>query len=263
MSQTIFSQDDAAVQRQYTNVAENWKLYDTVLIGLDATGLDFHTGYFASYAALGAVAEVSFFNVRNRAHGLAYNNQDARDTLAYAYEIYAIGVQFASPSTVTFNDSGGNPVAPQTVVSEIFEQEVPKHTSLLFRTKQDERLISTTCLCPSGYGPEYGGFAQGDMETAFIYPNVSIGGSMNGVSELKNVWGFPKPLKIPRTANFSVVLRFSSYAQNLLLNSFGPLAQHMRAVAADGTFYRCNSMAHIQVVTLGKRLVQQRGEEHA
>lgn len=262
MSQRIFAQDQDTVRKQYTNVGENWKLYDTVLIGLKADQLDFSTGYFTSYAAVGAANTIPFFNVRNRSSGLAYNNQDVRDQLPYVFKIYSIGVTFWAPATSTYFNVSPI-IAPQNMANNLFEIEVPKHMSVTLKTQQDQRIKLNPLMTPPGYGVVSGGIAQGDVETQYTYPNIMHSSFSQGVASLTNAWGFPKPLEIPRLANLSVVLELSEYARNLLLAMPGPRYQPMRAVAGDGTFMEAEGSAGIQVTLGGQRFVQQRGQYHA
>jgi hypothetical protein len=262
MSQQIFAQDSETVQRQAMNVAENWKLYDTVLIGTYKSSMDFNTGWFTTFLAMGLANVIPFFNVRNRTHGLPYNNQDVRDQLPYVFEIYSIGVTFFAPSTVTYY-SVAPILAPQTTSNHLWEIELPKHASLTLKTNQDERLLINTLMTPAGYGPVTGGVGQGDPEVAWTYPNVSQGSFTQGTPMFTNTWGFPKPLKIPRTANLSVEIRFSEYARQLLQAMPGPYYQPMQYVANDGSFIAASGCAGIQVALQGKRSVQQRAQYHA
>lgn len=261
MSQQVFSEANEAVAKPFANVPEAWALYDTILIGGYYASVQPNQGYFQAYATLGQNAEISFFNVRNRSHGLPYNNQDTRDQLPYVMHIYQLGVAWFAPSTVCFNDTV-TPSGAETIVNALWQTEVPKHVSVSLKTNQDERLLANALMTPPGYGPVGGGVAQGDMETAHSYPNVHHTANTMGSSLLVNTWGFQKPLAIPRTANISVTLRFSTYAQNLLQNFTGPLGQTMRSSANDGTYVNAPGCSGIQVFLKGKRSVQQRGQYH-
>ena len=108
MSQQIFSQaTQAKASKKFMNVAENWVLYDTVLIGSYVSSMDYNTGYFATYAAMGGVTTIPFFNVRNRSHGLPYNNQDQQSQLPYVFKIYSVGISWWAPGTTTY--AAGDP----------------------------------------------------------------------------------------------------------------------------------------------------------
>lgn len=264
MSQQIFSADEVAAvraSREPMNVAENWTLFDTVLIGVDVSRLDYHTGWFQNFAALGAAATIPFFNVRNKNH-YPYNNQDVRDQMPYAFEIYSLGVSIWAPSSTTYY-AVSPVIGAQTTSNHLFETEFPKHCSLILQTNQDERVKLVTLMAPSGYGVVSGGVGQGDCETAWTCPPISLASFTQGVPTFTNHWGFVNPLRVPRTTNLSVVLRPSEYMRAMLTALPGPLYQPMRSVANDGTWAECAGYAGIQVTLGGRRLVQQRGEEHA
>lgn len=260
MSQRIFGAADSA-QKDPMNVGETFTLFDTVLIGLGTAKVSYNDGWFTTFANLGAAVTVPFFNSRNRNHW-PYNNQDVRDALPYAFEIYSLGVSIWGPSTVTYADV--EPVlGAQTTSSHLFEIEYPKHTSLSLTVQQDERAKLLSLMAPSGYGVVSGGVGQGDVETAWTYPPVSHASFTQGQPVFTNHWGFVKPLKVPRTASLSVILRTSEYMRTLLGVMPGPYYQPMRAVANDGTYDDSEACAGIQVTLGGKRLVQQRGQYHA
>lgn len=249
------------------NVAENWVLYDTCLIGGYVPSLAFKDGYFSSFLTLGQANSVPFFNVRNRNHGLPYNNQDTRDQLPWAFKIFSIGVAFFSPSTVLYRNTAGQPVGPQMTEQSIFETELPKHCSLVLQTNQDERLKINSLMAPPGYGIVGGGVAQGDPEVNWTlsggYPNVAKFANTQGTAELTNKWGWKNPLEVPRRANLSVTIQLNEYARQLIQTMPGPFYQPFKASADDGTYSFHYGMFGIQVVLGGQRLVQQRDEYHA
>jgi len=261
MSQQIFSADELA--QQPMNVAENWVLYDTVLIGGYVNSMDFHDGYFVSFAVAGTANQIPFFNVRNRNHGLAFNNQDTRDQLPYVLEIYSVGVTFFSPAVACYHDAAGVPVGPETTSLHLFETELPKHASLSLWTNQDERLKLNSLMSPPGYGLVSGGVAQGNAEGSWTYLPVSHASFSQGSPALTNKWGFPKPLEIPRRANISVIIEFSEYGRQLLQAMPGPAQQPFRDIANDGSYFYSWGTAGIQVTLGGRRQVQQRGQYHA
>lgn len=261
MSQRIFSADEAASKMDFANVGETFTLFDTVLIGSEVSRLDYADGWFTTFALLGAATTIPFFNTRNRNHW-PYCNQDVRDQLPYAFEIYSLGVSVWAPSTTTYN--AVSPIlGAQTTANHLFEVEFPKHTSLTLVTSQDERVKLVSLMAPSGYGVVSGGVGQGDIETFATYPPVSHASFVQGSPVFTNHWGFVNPLQIPRTASLSVILRTSQYFRTVLGIMPGPFFQPMRAVADDGTFAETSGCAGIQVTLGGKRLVQQRGQYHA
>ena len=258
----------AAVSKAYENVVENWLLYDTVLITHNVANLSFNTGYFASYAAMGAANNIPFFNVRNRNSGLSYNNQDTRDQMPYAMKVYSIGVQFFAPTTGDYVDNEGTPDAPQHSEASIFQCDLPQHCSLEFQTNQDIRLKLNTLMAPSGIGAVGGGVAKGDLTNATTMPNAESPNIVktnwnSGQSMLVNRWGFRNPIEIPRRANISVVINVSEYGRQLLQAMLGPLNGAFQDVANDGSHHFEAGVSGIRVMLGGKRLVQQRGQLHA
>jgi len=262
MSQQTSAHKRSTVSSNVRNVAENWTLYDTTLIGPGLTSLAFNDGWLASYNALGLQAEVPFFNVRNKNVGLPYNNQDTRDALAWGFRIFTVGVRFFAPAVSVY--SLDSPIqGDQHLPQNLFETEIAKHCQLTLQTNQDERLKTHALLTPPGYGPVGGGYSQGDVVTVSNTPNVMTQTQGQGVSILTNKWGFANPLEVPRRANLSVTLKFNDYCKNLLQAMPGPNLTPLRAVAGGDTWYACPAIAGIQVVLGGQRLVQQRGQYHA
>lgn len=260
MSQKVIPSATAAVVKKgFENVSESWVLYDTVLCAPDiSTIATYRDGYFGTFAAMGATTSIPFFNVRNRNHGLAYNNQDTRDQLAYVMKIYSIGVSFFAPSTTTFTQSSNG---AQRAAMDVWESELPKHTSLTLTTNQDDRLKIGCLMAPPGYGIQVSGAAQGDVETAYSIPPIQKISWSQGMPELTNKWGFKKPLEIPRRANLSVKIELSEYARQLLLTMPGPYYQ--RFLDKSTQMSAQPGVYGIQVTLGGVREVQQRGQYHA
>lgn len=254
------------IRKKFENVAENWVLYDTILVGAAVSVLKFNDGWFTTFNGIGQTADLPFFNVRSRAHGLAYNNQDKRDSLAWPFRIFTLGVSFFSPATALYRNTAGTPTGPQATEIHIWETELMKHCSLVLRTQQDERVKLNCAMAPPGFGIVSGGTAQGDAEDSIpqglAYINVFKGSFTSGEAVLTNKWGFPNPLEVPRTAPLEVKLQFSEHGRQLLQNMPGPFFAPIRDVAADGTYYFTPGMFGIQVALGGQRLVQQRGQYH-
>lgn len=262
MSQKTSAHKRQTVSTNVKNVAENWTLYDTTLIGEGLSSLAFNDGWLASYAALGLQAEVPFFNVRNKNVGLPYNNQDTRDALSWGFRIFTVGVRFFAPAVSVYSVDA--PITgDQALPANLFETELAKHCAVTVQTNQDERLKTHALLTPPGYGPVGGGFGQGDVQTVNSGMNVLTQTQGQGTSLLTNKWGFSKPLEVPRRANISVTLKFNDYAKNLLQAMPGPNFTPLRLVGAGDTWYSAPAIAGIQVVLGGQRLVQQRGQYHA
>lgn len=252
------------VAGRFENVAENWSLYDSVIVHNDIASLAYRDGWFTSFAALGANQEIPFFNVRNRNHGLWACNQDTRDAMAYGFRIFTIGVQFFAPSLPQYHNLDTNvPTGEQTLNSVLFANEIPKHTSLILKTNQDERLRINSLMTPPGVGAVGGGVSFGDPESVYGVPNSGVWANHQGYPILTNKWGFREPLEIPRRASISVTLRLNTYAQNLLQWLNGPTWHPIRSKAGDGNYVTVSAIAGIRVYLGGQRLVQQRDQYHA
>jgi hypothetical protein len=253
-----------SVAGNYENVAENWILYDSCIVHNNVPNLAYNDGWFQTYAALGGNQEVPFFNVRNRNHGLWACNQDTRDAMSYGFRIYTIGVQWFAPSLPQFSSIDTNvPTGQKVLNSVLFTNELPKHTGLILKTNQDERLRINSLMCPPGVGAVGGGVSQGDAEAFMGAPNTGVWANHQGYSVLSNKWGFREPLNIPRRANVSVTLRFNEYAQRLLQFINGPGWHPIRNSLGDGNYRTVYGIAGIRVILGGQRLVQQRDQYHA
>lgn len=265
MSQKVMPSPSAvqAGKKGFENVNESWVMYDTVLVGGYVNTLSNHDGYFPSWGIMGGSNSIPFFNVRNRNHGLAYNNQDTRDQLPYVFKIYSIGVSFFGPSTTTYRDNAGVPFGAQRTELDCWESEIPKHTSLTLTTNQDDRLKIASLITPPGYGMMVSGVAQGDIEADYAYPAVTKASFSQGMPELTNKWGFRNPIEVPRRANLSVRLDISEYGRELLQAMPGPFLQPFMALVDDGTYVFKWGMCGVQVTIGGIREVQQRGQYHA
>jgi hypothetical protein len=173
-------------------------LTDTVMVGKFVGGLtDRPSGWFASFADLGAAGSLSFFNVRNNSIGTMYNNQDARDQLPYGFRIQSIGIRFwsstASTFTVCYNlgdtelqreakaeTDYTDPLFTDMVNREelhaaVWEGDLPNHASAMLKTNQDIRLKAPVTMLASGTGPIGGGWGWGSPNDLIYYAN---GGSV-------------------------------------------------------------------------------------
>lgn len=266
MAQKIQKRVGPAVSKPTENVAENWVIYDTVLVRNGAANLSGSDGWFNSYGAVGAANEIPFFNIRNRNSGLAYCNLDTRDQMAYAMKIFSIGVQFFAPSVALYGINISVPVGAQITPQAIWETVIPYHTSMELQIQQDVRLKTNTLMAPAGVGAVGGGVAQGNTEGYTpAYPNQTKTNHTQGVSVLTNKWGFPKPLEVPRRANLAVRLRISEYGRQLLqgMPPLGPGRYAFKDIANDNSWFFPYGACGIRVFIGGMRLIQQRGQLHA
>jgi hypothetical protein len=256
------------VDENLMNVLEPMTLYDTVLIGDYVDSMKFNDGWFATFAALGAANEIPFFNVRNRNHHLAYNNQDSRDQTAYGMQIYSMGVTFFGPAVATqFQDVEGTMSYAEEIHSATWEADIPQHASATLRINQDDRLKINCAMAPPGYGPSGGGMGHGDPTVPTFGETTTAaimkGMTSMGVPEVNNQWPFPVPLDVPRRASISVVIKLSEYARQMLQIMDGPLSFAI-CNNSDGEYGQLVScMYGIQVSMKVKRYVQQRAQYSA
>ena len=272
--QQIMGQQSAA---GYQNVPEALTLCDTILICGYAKSLKWHDGYFGTFALAGQANSWPFFNVRNRNHGLAYNNQDTRDTLAYAFEIYSIGVDFWAPAVIQqqqyFAPNGSaEAMLSYQNMSALWICDLPRHASIKFNVNQDEKLNATCCMVPPGMGPVGGGAGQGDFATLIPPP---FGGApevlspmyaalTQGTPEITSRFKFPNPIQIPRRASITAVITLSEYGRQLLQTMTGPWYYKLLDKSEPATTAAYKWAAFGVTVSLqGKRLIQQRGAYHA
>lgn len=258
----------------YMNVPEALTLCDTMLVCGYSQSLKWHDGYFVSFAAAGQANSWPFYNVRNRNHGLAYNNQDTRDTLSYAYEIYSIGVDFWAPTVIQQNQdipANGTPGAFLTYqnMSAIWTCDLPRHASIRFNVNQDEKLNATCCMVPPGMGPVGGGAGQGDFGVLVNPPLADALHPMyaaltQGEPEITCRFKFPNPIQVPRRASISAVITVAEYGRQLLQSMTGPWYYKLldKNTFGNSAVYKWAAFG-VTVSLQGKRLVQQRGAYHA
>lgn len=246
------------VDKNFNNAVESYAIYDSVQIR-GSLGSDAVAGY-SSYAALAARSKIPFFNVRNQGEvGLAYNNLDTKDQMAFAFHCYSIGLSFSAPvQCVTPAGALGGSHNP--TASAQFVQAMPYHTGLRFKVQQDEKLLHTAHFAPEGAGP-YGvalgtDFTGGVVGTA---GTASITSQTSGQPLLTNRWPFPKPISIPRGATYSVELEFSEFGKELLGALPGPANM---IFGSEGDLKTVQGCALIRCSLFGAREVQQRNELH-
>jgi len=257
------------VDQQVQNVVEAQLLYDTVLVSpfLTAANVQFRDGWFLTFAAIGAANDIPFFNVRNRNHGLPYNNQDTRDQSAFPMQIYSMGISFFAPQIASqFIDVEGTPSFVEEIHSAVWQADLPRHASITLRINQDERFKGQCAMIPSGMGPFGGGEAHGNpahdniVYGGNVHPSIMKGAATMGYPEITNRWPFPVPIDVPRRATISAVIKFSEYGRALLAQMTGPhdLGFATPQAGLDGF----HSMFGIQVSLTVRRQVQQRGQYH-
>jgi hypothetical protein len=255
---------------KFMNVKEQWFLYDTIAVSPWVNTMAHPIpGWYPLFSDIAAADDLTFFNTRNKSIGLAYNNQESRDQIPYALVCESLSVGFFAPAlssqlgTLTTGTYRGRIDG----ISAFWENELPQHTSVTFRTNQDERLKTNCALVPACYGPV--GYATGQGDTSTVGGNsgsVNAGGM--GRADLKYRWVFPSGIDIPRRATIGVQLRFVEWARSVLASIWGPgNNEFYDSVAAEPIpttelVYK-PTMFMIQVLITGRRQVQQRGEYHA
>lgn len=251
------------MNQEFMNVKENWTIHDTVLLyppsKLRGPQPSTIQGWFGSWAALAGANDHPFFNVRNRTIGLYWNNQDVRDTFAYAYELESAGIRFFA-STMSMKIDGDDVQKFDNVTPHIWVCDMPYHASAVVTIQQDERLKANVAMLPSGHGIQGDGYGAGQFvipgDPGFV-AEASHYDSMNqGVTEMSRRWVWPLSIGVPRRANFSLKIVFSEYAKDVIAN----FNQGWTLTNSGNRYY---PIAGIQVTLKGKRFVQQRGELHA
>ncbi|OGO03686.1 MAG: hypothetical protein A2Y72_07750 [Chloroflexi bacterium RBG_13_53_26] len=251
----------------YMNVKEKWFYYDTVMVSPWVGTLSHPIpGWYSSFSNLATSDAITFFNSRNKAIGLAYNNQDARDQLPFALVAETVSIGFFGPSAASLY---GTPCpcvrgvkGRVDFLSAWWEDEVPQHTSAVFKVNQDERLKTNCAMLPASYGPT--GFAQGQGDTSTLHGNsASVNAGGMGTPHLKYRWEFSADgIGIPRRATMSVEIRFTEWVKGWMATLWGPGSIEF-ATSPSPAYVAVPSVFMVQCMITGRREVQQRGEYHA
>lgn len=241
-------------QPDFRNVVEDWPIVDSVLIGAGVPDLYPSSNYFLTYNALGAVAEIPFFNARNKSDvGLAYNTQEVAGKMPYPFKINTIGVEWLAPVTEDYSSGVlDNPSYQNS--AHLWNAMVQNHCAMIFYVSTDEKLVTRVPLCPAGMG--IAGDAQSADGGGGQHVNSFAAVRNNGVPFLSNRWPFPIPLIIPKNTTFRAVLSFSEYAREILQTIIGPNFENV----ADQT--NQFTVSGIRMSLFGERAVQRRGGYH-
>jgi hypothetical protein len=245
---------------EYENAVEVWELHDSVLISeyVDTNPKYQGVGFYNSYAAMGQAAEIPFFTIRNSSIvDPAYCNFDSKDKMNFAFHCFSIGVDFIPPIM--------NGVENENAVARgaVFSAELPKHASFVLTLNQDEKVVATVPLLPSGQG------TVGDMVPAHASPNTGpadmAANYANGQATIKNRWEFksPGPLRIPRNVTIKGALRFSTIGRAILAGMENPgTAQVTNDPTPGQGTGEVELAALIRVSLFGVREVQLRNLQH-
>lgn len=231
------------------NALESWTLYDSVMVSSIVDTLYKGAGWYTDYAALSTPAKIPFLNVRNSSIGVQYNNFDSRDKLPFVFELWSIGIDFNAPAL-----SWQVPTEGYSAAAALFANELPKHCGFVLKVSQDEKLVQTAFLMPSGQGIE--GWTDTMFETSGFATLAQDAGA--GIAERSNRWKFMEPICMPREVNISGELIISEYGRDMLAKLMGP--NDMKLQDDDSSPYA--GAALIRVSLYGKREVQQRNALH-
>jgi len=254
---------------KFKNVKEQWFLYDTVVVSPWVATLPHPVpGWYETFRDIGAADDITFYNSRNKSVGLAYNNQESRDQIPFALTVESLSVGFFAPACSSQLGELDQETYRGRVdqLSAWWENDLPQHTSVIFRVNQDERLKANCALVAPCYGPIGSSMGQGDLAgNGGNNGSVTCGGL--GRSHLKYRWEFPTGIGVPRRATLAITLRFVEWARAVLGEFWGPgnneFIDYLAGPPESEELVFKPSMFMIQTMLTGKRQVQQRGEYHA
>lgn len=245
--------------RSAVNVRENFPLYDTVSIRADIPSGS-NEG-FASFLALSQQNVIPFFTMRNRSeYGSSITNKDTKDALAYAYDIFSIGVDFYAPlglAEETKAQAGYTDLQNAIMgLPYLFNDLIRRHCAAILRIREDDKLVSVCDLLAPGYGTIGIWGAPGNNN----FGNATQGWPGYG-SEHR--FAYKSPIKVPRNCVIRVDLEFDNYARKMLAAL--PMFREYYLGPFDGETgagTKFASAGHLRVTLMGQREVQQRGELH-
>jgi hypothetical protein len=242
---------------QRVNAEESWPLYDSLVVMNNVNSLYPNAAWYQQYSDIAVPADLPLFNVRNKSVGEAYCNFDSSDKMAFAYEIFALGILVAGPAVSGIKIGESTPsAANQTRPGDIFfASEVIRHSTFILKVGQDEKLVAPVSSLPAGEG--IAGLAK-IFDDANNTLGLALSNLGNGVPLKRNMWVFPKPIRVPRDRNISGTLVFSNYLRTSLAKCAGP-GQLLNS-ATGGYPDKYPSASLIRVTMLGRRYVQQRNE---
>lgn len=255
---------------KYANVAEQWSIYDSIVICSQFYGSEATVpGWFTTFALFGQHERHSLFKNRTRSTaGAQYNNMKNADTMDFAFRLESIGLEIMGPPLMeTVQEAqDGNGVGPiDAILPQWFKTDLVRHMGIEFRVQQDTRVELPAMACPAGAGAIGGGVAF-DVTSAvapafgdipFITNQVT-----QGVPLLKNRYPIPDPIGIPRNSTIEGVLHLSNVARVTLQNILGPRQFQMNSADGAAPFNFFYSRYIIRMSLIGQRLVQQRAQYH-
>lgn len=252
---------------EFKNVRENAVLYDAILIGSNIPTLYPTAQWYATFVAAALANEWSLFNIRNEAMvGAAYCNMDSIDKMTFPFRVASIGVQFfamPSPGKNLPDAFGLSDEQNEASGMLLWLQEIAKHTSLILKINQDEKLVVNCTQAPSGYG------VSGDVGVTAPSAHCAAFSTWgNGDKEISNRFKFPVPLDIPRNQTISCKLELSAIGKRIMAAMHGPQILVTREDEDGSTEdppvipFPLSSVVGVRVSLEGFRYVQQRGQLH-
>lgn len=233
-----------AYKSDFSNVRQDWVLYDTVRIGPDVpTNV---TGWYPSFTALAdAAVPISFFDQRQEGEaGTTYTNMKKKTGLDFSAIFTDIGIGLFYPDPVNVDMFDGDRAA-----GKLFGTTLPQHAHTgLFVGGSDLKILELRPeMQPYGFGPT--GNQSGP--TAGFSSLVNMGEALAG-----NRFRFANlPLKLPKDISISTKLTFSQQGKTLLraMDTVKPIS------FATGDY---PNEALIVCAIRGMREVQQLGNLH-
>lgn len=261
--------------KPYSNVAESYPLYDTVIVCSELYGKEKSlNGWFTNFRDFAANERHTFFKDRTIGNShQAYCNLDSADNVDFVFKAYSLGVRFFGP--VMPDSDHYIIVSPADMNENVLPWwlfDLPKHCGIDFKVQQDT-IVENTCLAtPPGYGGRIGGGSHPVVETTAPTPNQTPWKTVigtNGEPCIDNRFTFPSPIAIPRNATIEANIYPSVYARYMMSTLFGPdlnvlLTQEQDTQPQGQTdYFTIPTRYGIQVSLYGYREVQQRGQYHS
>lgn len=262
------------MDKAYTNVAESYPLYDTVIVCSDMYGKEKAlNGWFTTFRDFALNERHTFFKSRTIGNShLAYTNLDSADNVDFVYKIFSVGVRFFAPvSPDTYNEIIVSPALMNENVPAWWLFDLPKHCGFDLKVQQDT-IVENSCLAtPPGYGPRNGGGAQPEIDNSATAPTQTPWKLITGTTSepiIDNRFTFPTPIEVPRNATIEANVYPSLYARYMMTNLMGPEdwvlpTEETSDPPGNDDWFTVPTRYGIQVSLFGYREVQQRGQYHA
>jgi len=253
--------------KNFENVAEQWPVYDSIIICEQMYGSEATVpGWYTSFALFGSRETHSLF--KNRTMGTAgeqYCNMQSADSMDFAFLIDSIGLEITGPATndvqIGSVDGQGEIVGSlDYILPKWWAADFPWHVGVQLKVQQDVRWEGNAMSCPAGVGASGAGLSfQQAAVSSFAEIPWMFSNTTQGISMLKNRQPFPEPIGVPRTGNLEVILHVGEWARTILQNITGP---HSASINNDGGVNNFYTRYMIRCSLFGKRLIQQRDQYH-